>query len=96
MGKKEIKKAQGSGIPPSTFAFSRENFRIMIAGVVILVIGMLLMIGGGTDDPNTFNGDELFSFRRITLSPIVILIGFAVVIVAIMRKPKTEEESAEE
>ena len=96
MSKKEIKKVPGSGIPPSTFAFTRENFRIMIAGAVIILIGMLLMIGGGSDDPNKFNGDELFSFRRITLSPIVILIGFAVVVVAIMRKPKTEDGSAEE
>ena len=90
MSKKE--KKQG----PSGFAFGKENYRIMIAGVVIILIGMLLMIGGGTDDPNTFNGDELFSFRRITLSPIVILIGFVVVLVAIMRKPKSEDDQTAE
>lgn len=93
MSKKEKKQAAPASGPG--FAFGKENYRIMIAGVVVIVIGMLLMIGGGTDDPNKFNGDELFSFRRITLSPIVILIGFAVVLAAIMRKPKAEEKGEE-
>jgi fumarate reductase subunit D len=86
MSKKE-KKQSASG-----FAFGKENYRIMIAGVVIILVGMLLMIGGGSDDPNVFNGEELFSFRRITLSPVVILLGFVVVVVAIMRKPKSEDD----
>ena len=70
------------------FAFGKENYRILIIGVVIVVIGYLLMIGGGSEDPNTFNADEIFSFRRITLSPIVILVGFVVVLFGIMKKSK--------
>ncbi len=70
------------------FAFSKENYRILIAGVVIVIIGYLLMIGGGSDDPNQFNADEIFSFRRITLSPIVILTGFVVVLFGIMKKSR--------
>jgi uncharacterized membrane protein len=70
------------------FAFGKENYRILIIGVVIVVIGYLLMIGGGSDDPTKFNAEEIFSFRRITLSPIVILAGFVVVLLGIMKKSK--------
>ena len=70
------------------FAFGKENYRILIVGVVIVVIGYLLMIGGGSDDPTKFDANEIFSFRRITLSPIVILTGFVVVLFGIMKKAK--------
>lgn len=70
------------------FAFGRENYRILIIGVVIVVIGYLLMVGGGADNPNEFHEDQIFSFRRITLSPIVILAGFVVVLFGIMKKSK--------
>ncbi|MFT4682163.1 MAG: putative membrane protein YqhA, partial [Flavobacteriales bacterium] len=43
--------------------------------------------GGGSEDPNVFS-EEIFSTRRITVAPIVILLGFAVEIFAIMKKPK--------
>ncbi len=71
------------------FAFGKENYRMLVIGVVIVVIGYLLMIGGGSDNPNEFHEDEIFSFRRITLSPIVILIGFVTVLFAIMKKSKS-------
>ena len=77
---KEIKK--------TGFAFGKENYRILIIGVVIIVIGYLLMIGGGSDDPNQFHADEIFSTRRIVVSPIVILSGFVTVLYAIMKKSK--------
>lgn len=70
------------------FAFGKENYRILIIGVVIVAIGYMLMVGGGSDNPNEFHADEIFSFRRITLSPIVILSGFVVVLYGIMKKPK--------
>jgi uncharacterized membrane protein len=78
---KEIKKQPG-------FAFAKENYRILIIGVVLVVVGYMLMVGGGSDNPNEFHPEELFSFRRITLSPIVILLGFVVVLFGIMKKPK--------
>jgi hypothetical protein len=71
------------------FAFGKENYRLMLIGVVIIIIGFLLMIGGGSEDPNVFN-PEMFDFRRITLAPVVVLIGFAFEIYAIMKKPKGE------
>ncbi|HRG38563.1 MAG TPA: DUF3098 domain-containing protein [Bacteroidia bacterium] len=70
------------------FAFGKENYRIFIVGVVVVVIGYLLMIGGGAENPNEFHEDEIFSFRRITLAPIVILAGFVTVLVGIMKKSK--------
>ncbi|MBA3705025.1 MAG: DUF3098 domain-containing protein [Bacteroidetes bacterium] len=70
------------------FAFGKENYRILIIGVVIVVIGYLLMIGGGSDDPAKFNADEIFSTRRITIAPITILAGFVVVLYGIMKKSK--------
>lgn len=70
------------------FAFGKENYRILIVGVIIVIIGYCLMVGGGSDDPNKFDANEIFSFRRITLSPIVILAGFVVVLLGIMKKSK--------
>lgn len=69
------------------FALPKENYKYLLIGFVIIIIGFALMIGGRSDDPNVFNADEIFSFRRITLAPIVVLIGFAFEMWAIMRKP---------
>lgn len=70
------------------FALGKENFILLAIGFVIIVIGYLLMVGGGSDDPSVFNEEELYSFRRITLAPIVIMIGFILEGYAIMKKPK--------
>jgi len=69
------------------FAFGRENYRLMLIGLAIIAVGFLLMIGGGSTDPKTFN-PEIFSFRRITLAPILILAGYVIEIFAIMKRPK--------
>jgi Protein of unknown function (DUF3098) len=68
--------------------FKKINYILLLAGVVVVILGYLLMSGGGSADPNVFNGEELFSFRRITLAPIVILMGYAAVGVGIMYRPK--------
>lgn len=72
---------------PRTFLFSKENYYLMLAGLVLIILGFMLMAGGKSEDPNVYS-EDIFSFRRITLAPIVILLGFVVEIVAIMRKPK--------
>lgn len=69
------------------FPLAAENYKLMAIGFVIIVIGFILMIGGATDDPNVFN-PEIFSFRRITLAPLVLLFGFLFEVYAIMKKPK--------
>ena len=72
---------------PLTF----ENYKLMLIGFVIIVIGFILMAGGGSDDPNVFN-EDMFNFRRITLAPILVLGGFAFEVYAIMKKPKMKRE----
>jgi membrane-bound ClpP family serine protease len=67
--------------------FTKKNYYILIAGVALIILGYVLMIGGGSDDPNVFN-PEIFSFQRITLAPMVCLTGFVAIIVAIMWRPK--------
>lgn len=61
----------------------------MLLGVGIIALGMLLMVGGRSADPNTFNVDEVYSTRRITIAPILIIIGLGIEIYAIFKKPKT-------
>jgi hypothetical protein len=67
------------------FAFSRNNYVWLIIGVVVNVVGFLLMIGGGTDDYTQFNEAELFSHRRITVAPILVVAGYVIILFAIMR-----------
>jgi len=81
--------AKDKEIKSTGFALGKENYKLMAIGFVIIIIGFILMIGGGSDDPNVFN-PEIFSFRRITLAPIVLLFGFIFEIYAIMKKPKNE------
>ena len=74
------------------FALGKENYVLLVIGFAIIVLGFILMIGGKSDDPTIFNEDEIFSFRRITLAPIVVLAGFIFEIWAIMKKPKSTED----
>jgi fumarate reductase subunit D len=69
------------------FALGPENYKLLAIGFGIIVVGFLLMLGGKSDDPNKFS-EEIFSFRRITLAPVVVLAGFIFEIWAIMKKPK--------
>ena len=62
-----------------------RNYVLIIAGFVVILIGMVLMTGGGSDDPNVFNY-EMFSWRRITLAPILIVGGFAFEIYALLKR----------
>jgi hypothetical protein len=68
------------------FPFSGENYKLLIIAVAIIILGFILMTGGGSDDPNVFD-QGIFSFRRITLAPMVSLFGFILIIYAIMKKP---------
>jgi hypothetical protein len=58
----------------------------MLVGALLIIAGMLLMTGGKSADPNVFNASEVYSFRRITLAPIVMIIGFLVEIYALFKK----------
>lgn len=70
-----------------TILFTKDNYIWMGIGAVIIAIGMLLMSGGKNQDPNTFDTNVVYSTARITIAPIVILLGFVVEIYAIFKKP---------
>jgi membrane-bound ClpP family serine protease len=78
------------------FALPKENYLYLLIGFIIIIVGFVLMIGGKSEDPNVFNENEIFSFRRITLAPIVILAGFIFEMWAIMRKPAGNDETKAE
>ncbi|MGV8092779.1 MAG: DUF3098 domain-containing protein [Mangrovibacterium sp.] len=78
-----IKKKQDND--EQQFALGRENYKLLLIGFAIIVIGFILMVGGKSEDPSVFN-PEIFSFRRITLAPVVVLFGFLFEIYAIMKK----------
>jgi hypothetical protein len=68
--------------------FSKENYILMLAGLIILAIGFFLMAGGKSADPKNFDPKEVYSTTRITIAPILIILGFVIEIVAIMKKSK--------
>ncbi len=70
------------------FLFDKTNYYIMFGGLALILLGFALMAGGKSPDPHVFHENEIYSFRRITLAPIVIIVGFVVEVWAIMRKPK--------
>jgi len=69
--------------------FTKENYIWMIAGAVIMAIGWFLMAGGKSDNPAVFDDKEVYSTTRITIAPILILLGLGVEIFAIFKRPKT-------
>jgi hypothetical protein len=68
------------------FLFGKVNYKLMLIGLAIIVLGFILMSGGGSDNPNVFN-PEIYNFRRIRLAPTLILIGFVIEIYAILKNP---------
>lgn len=84
---KESKKPVQAPKKISEFAFGKENFRLLFIGLAFIAVGFILMIGGGSDDPNVFS-PAIFDFQRITLAPILILTGYVIEIFAIMKKPR--------
>lgn len=68
--------------------FTKDNYKWMLAGLVLMAIGMFLMAGGKSSDPNVFDKDKVYSFTRITIAPILIIAGLVVEIFAIFRKPR--------
>lgn len=72
--------------------FSKKNYSIFLAGIVLIGLGYLLMIGGGSEDLNVFN-PAIFDAQRITVAPVIATIGFVVIIFGIMYRPKQNQES---
>jgi predicted tellurium resistance membrane protein TerC len=72
----------------TTSFFSKDNYIWMLAGIIVIAIGMFLMAGGASKDPSVFPKDLVYSTTRITIAPILILAGLVIEIFAIFRKPK--------
>lgn len=70
-----------------TLPFGKMNYIIVIIGIALIALGMILMIGGGSDNPDVFN-NKMFDFQHITLAPILVLLGFVAELVAIFYKKK--------
>ncbi len=64
---------------------TRRNYLLLLIGFAVIVLGFVLMAGGGSDSPDTFNY-AMFSWRRITLAPILVVGGFVIEIFAIMKR----------
>ena len=74
------------GSSKESLLFTKDNYKWMVIGLIIMAVGFFLMAGGKSPDPNVFNDNEIYSFRRITLAPILIVAGLLVEIYAIMKK----------
>jgi Protein of unknown function (DUF3098) len=76
-------------VKPSSSLFTKDNYIWMIAGIVVIALGMLLMAGGKSTNPAEFNQKEVYSTTRITIAPLLILIGLGLEVFAIFKKPKS-------
>ncbi len=74
------------------FSFNANNYMFLFIGLAVNILGFILMIGGGSDDPSKFDKDALFSTTRITIAPMLIVIGYAIIAYAIMRRAKANKE----
>lgn len=86
MDKKETQHSSGG------LYFTKDNYMWMLIGVIVIAIGMMLLAGGRSTDASIFDKTEVYSARRITVAPIVILLGFGLEVFAILKKPKAKSE----
>lgn len=78
----------------NTFYFGKGNFKLMLIGLALIVIGFILMMGygantkpDGTFDPNYWN-EDIFSVVRIRIAPLLVIAGFVVQVFAILKRKK--------
>lgn len=67
-----------------------KGLKYLLVGLIVMVAGYVLMMGGGSDDPQVFNW-AMFDFRRMVAAPIVIILGIVIEVVAIMGMFKGKE-----
>ena len=71
------------------FAFKKKNYILLIIGLIFIASGLILMIGGGSEDPTKFSPD-IFDFQRLNIAPVLLAIGFIIEVIAIMYKDKDD------
>ncbi len=87
--KKQAPVKQTSAAKVQSSLFTKENYMWMIGGLVVIALGMLLMAGGKSTNPAEFNQKEVYSTTRITIAPLLIVIGLGLEVVAIFKKPRS-------
>jgi hypothetical protein len=75
--------------PKPEFLFGKKNYIFMFIGLATILLGFVLMVGGGSDNPEVFN-QEIYNFRRIRLAPTLVIIGLGIEIYAILLNPKKQ------
>ncbi len=73
------------------FGFNPENYKLLLIGLGVNILGYILMIGGGAESLDEFNADEIFSTTRITVAPILIVLGYGIILYSVMKKNKKSE-----
>ncbi len=81
-------------IAGNDMAFTALNYKLLLIGIGVIILGFILMSGGGSGDPNVFKAEEIFSERRITVAPIITLVGYIFVVYAIMKRPARDDRQA--
>ncbi len=79
---------------PLTSLFTKDNYVWMLIGAAVVILGMIVMAGGKNEDPNTFDYNVVYSTMRITVAPILILLGLMIEVYAIFKNPKTPDTTA--
>ena len=82
---KEVKKVENQVINTDKMVFNKSNYMLMIAGVVLIVLGLILLSGGRSEDPKVFD-ISVFNTQRLVIAPLIMLAGFILEIYAIMKK----------
>jgi len=78
--------------PEAAFAMPLKNVYLLLTGLAVIALGFVLLAGGGSDDPQVFREEAMFSFRRMVLAPLLICGGFVFEIIAIMKVSKHKED----
>lgn len=84
----DIKTKSNTSPATTSNLFGKENYMWILIGLAVMVLGIILMAGGKSQDPNVFKDSEVYSTTRITIAPILILLGLGIEVFAIFRKPK--------
>lgn len=79
----------------SNIFFTKKNYLVILAGILVFVIGYFVMSGGNPEDPSDYS-DEIFNFRRLTLAPFIVISGYVIVLFGIIKNFKTESTETEE
>ena len=75
------------------FVFDKSNYLFLIIGLILNIVGFILMIGGAAESKEIFDEKELFSNIRITIAPMLIILGYVVIIFGIIKKNDTDQKS---